>query len=488
MVDVLVVGAGPTGLMLACEALRHGLSVRVVDRAPAPSPLSRAIVLQARTLEILETHGLTPALVEAGNPLRQVHFTAGGRQVSVSFDHLPTRYAYLLCLPQSATERILHDRLVALGGRVDRGVGLHALRADVDGVTAVLDDGEQRCAWLVGCDGAHSEVRKQLGLTFSGHAYEERLALGDVRWDAPVPTDALSSFLGDGFLAAFPLPDGRVRLIATVDDDRDDELSLRELAAICEARTPWGGRLSDPGWLARFRIHARQVDRYRVGRVLLAGDAAHIHSPAGGQGMNLGIQDAHNLAWKLAMMQRGAPEALLDSYHAERHPLAARTLRATDLATRLGTVRHPWLRALRDLAGSAVGGLSPVVDAITRSVAELDTGVEHSPIVVDDAPGGPHAGHRPPDLPVSTRHVLMQIAGPSTDADGRLRLRACVGVARDGWGDRVQLAPTTAREGFDADGIFLVRPDGYVGVRLAPADPGRLAAALARAVGPPLPE
>jgi 2-polyprenyl-6-methoxyphenol hydroxylase-like FAD-dependent oxidoreductase len=476
---ILVVGAGPTGLMLASELLRHGHRPLLVERERQPSSLSRAIVVHARTLEILEAHGLAARMVEAGARLSRVNLWAGGAvAVDVSFQDLPTAYPFLLSIPQDQTEQILRQRVLELGGEIVSGVELLSFQAHPDGVEVQLSDRQLRVDWLVGCDGAHSAVRHGLGLSFQGHAYEERLVLADLAWDVPLPRDTLSTFFHEeGLLACFPLADPgcatRFRLIAT-ESDTEPPADLDLFRRLIERRSPFPARVSEARWLARFRIHARQVSRYRVGRVLLAGDAAHIHSPAGGQGMNLGLQDAHNLGWKLALVQEGAPDALLDSYELERHPVAGQVLRATDAATRLGTVANPVARRLRDAAVGLLSRWPAVTDRIVRSVAELDVAYAGSPIVLHDAVGtGPRAGERPAGLPVDRAHLVLPLRGPALDEAGRRRLRLCEALAQT-LGPRVALAAPPGPLGVPADGVAIVRPDGYLALKLAPADPERL--------------
>lgn len=483
--DVVVVGAGPTGLMLAAELLRHGVRPLVVDRSPAPSPLSRAIVVHARTLEVLEQSGLARTLVARGQELRRIRMWSNGKVlVDLGFGDLPTAFPFVLCVPQADTEQVLAAHVEAAGGEVLRGVELVSFTADDDGVDVVLSTGTVRARWLVGCDGAHSAVRHGLGLAFVGKAYTQRLVLGDVRWDADLPRDVLTTFLGREFLGCFPLPDGRWRFIAVRDPDDDgEEATLEGLQALVDTRTHVGGRLSDPTWVAPFRIHSRQVERYRVGRVLLAGDAAHIHSPVGGQGMNTGIQDAHNLGWKLALVLAGAPEALLDSYEAERHPVAALVLKATGRATDLGTTRSRVLRAVRDRVAPALAGLSLVRDNVTMAVSELAVRYLHSPIVLQGALSAdrPDPGTFLPEHRGAHHRVLLH-EGPECGAHGRVRLRICEAVARRDPRIRVERAEPM---GMRADGVTVVRPDGYVGARLAPADAETLLTWLDAVLGPP---
>ncbi|UJR85007.1 FAD-dependent oxidoreductase [Sandaracinus amylolyticus] len=429
--DVLVVGAGPTGLTMACELARRGLAVRVIDRAAAASTHSKAIAVHARTLEIFEDVGIVEDLIARGLVLRGITMWAGSEViVSAGFEELDTRFSYLLSVSQAETEAVLAAKLESLGVKVERGTSLVSFRQDGTGVTATLraNDAEStlRAAWLVGCDGAHSTVREKLELPLEGTTYDERFVLADVtiRWDTR--DDRISTwFAEDGVVACFPLPGGRWRVIASApaSDETEADPTLEEVQAIFDRRTATGGVLGDATWLARFRIHCRQVAHYRDDRVFLAGDAAHVHSPVGGQGMNTGIQDAHNLAWKLAMVHRGeARGLLLDSYEQERHAIARSVLKGTDLATKVGTLKNSVARALRNEVARHLVGLEVVQQRIAREVSELAVGYQSSPIVREDkmsmlqarigsAAGGetptlgtmrefehgPHAGSRAPD-------------------------------------------------------------------------------------------
>jgi 2-polyprenyl-6-methoxyphenol hydroxylase-like FAD-dependent oxidoreductase len=389
--QVLVVGAGPTGLTLASELARRGVSARIIDRAAEPTQLSKAIGVQARTLEIFDDMGIADQAVSAGLKLVGVAMFANGEPiVKASFDELDTHYPFLLSIPQSDTERILAELLVRRGGSVERGVELVDIAQHEDRVTATLRHANGRseavdARWLVGADGAHSTVRRLAGLGFEGSSYDDRFVLADVRIGWDFPRDRVTTFFSEtGLLACFPLPGERWRLIATVEDSSDDAPppTLEEFQAIVDLRCHVQSTLSDPAWLARFRIHCRQVKRYRAGNVFVAGDAAHIHSPVGGQGLNTGIQDGHNLAWKLDLVSRGkAPPALLDSYHLERHAVGVALLRGTDFATRVATLKHPVVRAVRNRMSSFLSSLEVVQQRITKSVAELTLSYADSPIV-----------------------------------------------------------------------------------------------------------
>ena len=348
-VDVLIVGAGPVGLSLALALARYGLTSRIIDQSPAPSVWSKAQVIHVRTLEVLERLGAVEACLAAGREFRRFRIFDHRRRLvaNVPVDIDGSRFDFVLSLPQRDTEAILAEALAARGIAVERSVRLVSFVQGPSGVAATLHDAQgrevgARSRWIVGCDGAHSTVRHQLGIAFEGFAYEVRLIQADVRieWPMAVADDEVIAFIGErGPMGAFPLPGaGRYRLIAFNPPDGagdGDELTLGHFQELMAERGPAGARVDEPAWMVGFRIHCRLAAAYRQGRAFLAGDAAHIHSPAGGQGMNMGIQDAYNLAWKLALVERGlAPPSLLDSYEEERRPLARATLDWTDRATR----------------------------------------------------------------------------------------------------------------------------------------------------------
>jgi 2-polyprenyl-6-methoxyphenol hydroxylase-like FAD-dependent oxidoreductase len=442
--DALIVGAGPTGLTLAGVLLRRGLRIRVVDSALASTSFSKAIGIQTRSMETFDLLGLAETFVAEGLPISHASFASAGREIGqVSFDSLNTRFPFILTLPQSDTERILAGWVARLGGRIERGVTLETFTQpaapNVPSVSAApivatlrhLDGASERvdAAWLIGCDGAHSRVRHLVGATFRGSAYPETFALADVRlaWALP-PDRARIFFHPEGLLAAFPLPGDRYRLImdtgrgpralagasADVAEDVAEGAAegatshppaptLDDVAVILRRRAgDSGAQLSDPRWLASFRVHARSVNHTRFGHVLLVGDAAHIHSPAGGQGMNTGIQDALNLGWKLALVQRGlAHNALLDSYERERHPIAQAVIRETGALLRAATLRNPLLRRARDGAFTLATAQPIVERRLVRQIAEVTINYRHSPLtqpVRAPMTRGPRPGDFAPDV------------------------------------------------------------------------------------------
>jgi 2-polyprenyl-6-methoxyphenol hydroxylase-like FAD-dependent oxidoreductase len=365
--DVLVVGAGPTGLTLAASLVDRGIATSVVDRQTAGANTSRAAVVNARTLEVLEGLDVARRLVKEG--VQAPRFTIRDRQrtlIPVDFSVLPTEYAYSLMVPQATTERLLLERLVELGGSVVRPKTLTAISQDSDGVTATFDDGDQvRARYAVGADGIRSVVREAAGIGFEGGVYDESFALADVRLAGDAPHDEVILFWATaGLTVVAPLPGGIHRIVAPV-ADAPEEPSTSFVQQILDSRVG-AGQLTvvEVVWGSRFRIHHRVADTYRAGRLLLAGDAAHVHSPAGGQGMNLGIQDAVALADALGAVLAGAEDTALDEYSADRRPIARDVVTMTDRLTRLATLP----RAVRPIRNAAIG-VAGRIPSVRRALA-----------------------------------------------------------------------------------------------------------------------
>lgn len=366
--DVLVVGAGPTGLTLAASLIERGIATVIVDGQAEVAHTSRAAAVNARTLEVLDRLDVTRRMVKEG--IRAPRFTIRDRSrtlMDLDFSALPTDYPYTLLIPQDVTEKLLHDRLLELGGTVIRPKKLTSVAEDADGVTATFDDGASiRARYVVGADGIHSTVREQAGIGFHGGAYEESFVLADVNLRGEAPIEEVVLFWATaGLTVVAPLPDGTYRIVAPV-DDAPETPSAEFMQRILDERGLGTGRMvvTDVVWGSRFRIHHRVADTYRVGRSLLAGDAAHVHSPAGGQGMNLGIQDAVALADALVSVLAGGPDTLLDEYSAARRPIAAGVVTLTDRLTRLATLP----RILRPFRNTAIG-LAGRVPAVRRTLA-----------------------------------------------------------------------------------------------------------------------
>ncbi|NUP67787.1 MAG: NAD(P)-binding protein [Nonomuraea sp.] len=376
--DVLIVGAGPAGLALAASLARQGVDAVVADRAASGANTSRAAVVHARTLEVLRTIGASEELVSRG--IAVPRFTVRDRDrvlLTVAFDKLPTDFPYTLLVPQDITEQVLLDRLRAAGGTVHRPYEIIAVEQDATGVTATTAEGRAiRASYVVGADGMHSTVREHTGISFTGDTYAQSFVLADVRLNRAGAEDEVSLYFDPaGVTVLAPLPGGRHRIVATVDEapERPDRAAVQ---ALLDARGPRSSpaEVTELVWSSRFRVHHRLADHYRAGRIFLAGDAAHVHSPAGGQGMNTGIQDALNLADKLtAVLRDGAPETTLDAYEAERRPIAEEVVAFTHRMTKIATVGSGPLRSLRNTALRALDWIPAVHRTMAMNLSELAT-------------------------------------------------------------------------------------------------------------------
>lgn len=357
--DVLIVGAGPTGLTLATALASRGVRALLIDNQAAGANTSRAAVVHARTLEVLEPLGVAHTLVSLGIPARR--FTIRDRDrvlVPIGFEDLPTAYPYTLMVSQATTESVLLERLLSLGGQVRRPRTLVGLIQSAEKATALLDDGSRVSArFVVGADGMHSAVRQLAAIPFTGGSYAESFVLADVRLSGVLPSDEVILYFSPaGMVVVAPLPGGIHRIVATV-ADAPEQPDVAFVQALLDTRGPERepARVHEVVWGSRFRVHHRIADNYRAGRVVLAGDAAHVHSPAGGLGMNAGILDATTLADALVAALSGENGAL-DVYGAQRRPVAKQIVALADRLTRMATVR-PGLRHLRNLFLSALSRL-----------------------------------------------------------------------------------------------------------------------------------
>ena len=466
--QVLVVGAGPVGLTMAAELARYGVSVRVVDKSASRTDKSKALVLWSRTLELIDRMGCGDSFVEAGIKAHEADIIAGGATIArINFDGLKTPHPFALMLPQSETERLMERHLNSLGVEVERQVELTRFVADEDAVTAFLRraDGSEETLdvdWMIGCDGAHSAVRHGLGMEFEGDTLPTHWILADLHLAGDPPDKIEIYWHEDGSLLLFPITPGRYRVIADAGSRKPGgnppDPTLDEVQALIDRRGPRGVKASDPVWLSSFTINERKVADYRAGRVFLAGDAAHVHSPAGGQGMNTGMQDAINLAWKLALVCRGFanPEPLLGSYSAERSEVGREVLANAGRLTTIAMLKGSVAQSVRNHVAELLFGLSPVTRAMTNEMSELSIGYPHGPLT---AAGHTHSGPSPGErAPVGG-------AGPLVGSGDRPRF-ALFGAADETSKALIarhsDLLEAEARPPFAEDGVWLVRPDGYV--------------------------
>jgi 2-polyprenyl-6-methoxyphenol hydroxylase-like FAD-dependent oxidoreductase len=496
--QVLIVGAGPTGLVMAHELARDGIQCRLIDKAPHGAMESRAIAIHSRTMESFELMGLADDFLAAGQRINGVNLCGdNGRIAHADFGMLETRYPGVFGVPQDETERLLEARVARLGVPVERNTELIGLTQRDSAVSARLSKGDRieevEVDWVMGCDGAHSTVRDRLAIAFSGSTYPEHFVLADIRVEGDIDHDEAQVWLGgEGALAFFPLPEDRWRLIVTnAPDDWKGQPSLAQCQALLDERGLVRLRLVDPRWTAVFRIHRREAGQFRRDRVFLLGDAAHIHSPVGGQGMNMGIQDAFNLAWKLSLVigKYGDPK-LLDSYEAERKPVDEAVIRQTDRATRLVSLHGTVTRFVRDHMMSLLTRVPGFEERMGEAISGIAVNYRHSTIVEDHGAGaaGPAAGDRAPDAPLVAaaggasrrlyelfaehRHLLLLLGDPAEGRPPALprypeRVFAAYQIVPPGTsgGDYVDRDGIVAQRYGSAPAAYLIRPDGYVGFR-----------------------
>jgi 2-polyprenyl-6-methoxyphenol hydroxylase-like FAD-dependent oxidoreductase len=541
--DALIVGAGPTGLLLAAELARHGIKPRLIDKNPHPSKTSKALAVFARTLEVFDRLGIADEAVKRGRKLHALNVYADSKRiVRINFDKLDSCFPFALSLPQSDTEDILAHLVENLGVRIERSVTFSSLEQDNDGVTATLshaDGREERCrvSWLIGCDGAHSTVRQAAGLAYQGVDLEASFLLMDVEIDWNLSPHEPHIFLtSNGELAAFPLPEDRFwRLIVDVPSERElpEEINLPLLQQLFNERSHLQANLTNPAWTSSFTIRQRMVDKSRIGRVFVAGDALSSHSPVGGQGMNTGLQDAYNLAWKLALaIKGGASTDLLNSYPIEREPVSKLILASTELATRTVTLSNPIHKQIRRYVAGFLTSFDSVQKSIVNTVSGLKVNYRKSPLVQEEysflLPNsypkklnlidwwhfrhGLKAGDRAPDIMVQTKdgkqslyhvlsgvkHHLLLFAGQVTNPDNYARLSQIAEEVERKFGEyiavHIAIWETNIPEElhqhssviFDGQGechqrysafvesFYLIRPDSYIGYRCQPADVSKL--------------
>jgi 2-polyprenyl-6-methoxyphenol hydroxylase-like FAD-dependent oxidoreductase len=495
----LIVGAGPTGLTLAIELQRAGLPFRLIDKSDVPAQHSQALGVQSRTLEQFERYGIADQFITRGRQAHRFAATSDGKPlVSLDFEKIPGRYPFVLAIPQTVTESILTDYLARRGGRVERGVELIQCENGLDGVRTTLAHKTGRverftAAWLAGCDGARSKVREAIGIPFAGETEPLHFFLADLQLSGPnLPAEDLRVYLHEGralFIGHWSEKLWRLVIVSHNDATSPAAPALADFQRALDEFVGGGITAANPIWMAPFHVHERMVDHYRTDNIFLAGDAAHIHSPLAGQGMNTGIQDAANLGWKLAAVHRGADPNLLSSYEEERSAVGKSVLKATSEGLSALTTTNPLLTWLRDLLLPIATQWPLVQRAALGFISETALDYRDSSIVRETVYSGfLRAGDRAPNPEIHFRQHKPQRMLECLKDDAHLAIginvkdeaafahalpasphlflttRATDSI-RAGWSD------TALVELFgDESQIILVRPDGYIGLRCREGD------------------
>jgi 2-polyprenyl-6-methoxyphenol hydroxylase-like FAD-dependent oxidoreductase len=481
--DVLIAGAGPVGLTMASELTRFGLSVRIVDKNTQHTDKSKAIVLWARTMELLNRMAPNCAdrFIAAGLKTESVNIRSGKETIGhVNMTEVDSKYKFVLMIPQSETERILEEHLAGLSVKVERQTELIDFKQTADRISYVLKhaDGAEEtgeASWLIGADGAHSIVRHKLNKEFHGSTLLSDWLLTDIHLTGVQGPPAINLYWhAHGITAIFPLEGTRHRIIANIGESSGPigegnrpAPTVEDIQSLLNDRGLGQIRAGEALWLSNFSINERMVDDYRTGRAFVAGDAAHVHSPAGGQGMNTGMQDAFNLTWKLALVARGIcpPEPLLASYSAERNPIAKLLLEFTTRATQAALLKGGVKQYIRNHVASLVLGFSPVTHTMANVLSEISIGYSDSPL-------NAHTPRPSDGLKPGKRAPIRENEPPVGHGNTpRFALFAEAGNMPAGLLEKYSsLLEPAARAPFASDSLVVVRPDGYVALSTKSGD------------------
>jgi 2-polyprenyl-6-methoxyphenol hydroxylase-like FAD-dependent oxidoreductase len=454
--DIVVIGAGPVGLFLANECARRGLRYRLIEERPTQSEYSKALAIFPRTMEIFDMAGVVGPFLESANRVTSVAMISHGHTLAhMKFEPQESPYSFVAMVPQNVTEELLAAELKRRGGTIEYETTFVSAKQLDDHVNVTLDHNGKlirlNASFVVGCDGAHSTVRHSLNIPFEGGEYEARFLLVDAETNQVLPADELQLCPNEsGPLAIFPMSANRRRIIATIDEPEGDVPSLDLVRKVSAQRAPKGFEVLALNWSSYFRIHHRHVARLRDGRMFIAGDAAHIHSPFGGQGMNTGLQDVWNLIWKLDLALHGlANDQLLDSYTAERLPVIKNVIDTTDFLTKVMGTPNKFAQALRNAIIPMVSRLAPFQHAFVQRLSELGIAYHGSPIV--DGPG--------------KRYFDESIRG-GAGIRSRFLLMISDRVDSSIKNEAAQLCESLENivelRALKEPGITLVRPDGYI--------------------------
>jgi 2-polyprenyl-6-methoxyphenol hydroxylase-like FAD-dependent oxidoreductase len=484
---VLIVGAGPTGLMLAAVLQRYSVPFRIIDKKTEPTKTSNALGLQARTLELLDDLGIVEPFLQQGQKIEGAALFADGNNIAnIDITSIDCRYQHITIMPQSMTEKALTEHLEKNGATIERGCELVNLSEQENQVTANIkmaggSTDDFTADWVVACDGSHSIVRKLTGAKFKGDDISQQFILGDVSAKEStvknVANNKISSFFSSlGILAIFPMPSGEYRIVANLQNKMESP-NLSDIQKIVADRSSHHLEVKDASWISTFWIHSKVIENMRHGNIFFAGDAAHIHSPVGGQGMNTGMQDAYNLGWKLAyVIQQKAKEKILDSYHAERYPIIKGVVNQTERMTKMMLINNPIISSLRKWIMKPLLKCKKINDKLAMQITQLSLHYIKSPIIHYDSvisSKSPAPGENLPNVGEFTqnpKHQLLIFTGTHpTDKNQEDIKKLSEKIAQD-YSDIIDVKcvsekpdfPIHQRFNVERSALCLLRPDKYI--------------------------
>jgi len=503
-IPVLIVGAGPTGLTMACELARRGIPFRIIDKKPERTLTSNAVGMQPRTIELLDQMGIVNQFLKEGNFCNAAHMHVKGKTLGrISFNQLDSFYKFVLMIPQSETERLLLDRLAEFNKEVERTLELIDLKQENNTVISTIKDSEGNTEtltsdWLIGCDGANSMIRQKSGIVFPGEDLPEQFVVADAQMDSFQSNTELHVYFNKGTLfAVFALGSNKYRIAANIHQSHPRKIFVeKEVKEIVNERSYGDYSVSAVSWISPFWIHSKIVNTMRSGAIFLAGDAAHIHSPAGGQGMNTGIQDAYNLAWKLSLVINGhANPTLLDSYHGERYPVVSKIVQRTERFTKAALFENPFLINLRNCVFKILFSQPKLLKKISMIVTQLAIQYKNSPVIdyqQSISRKSPRGGKRAPDVMITatsrlfdylrdTRHHILLFPGQKAAEDQLIKMQQLQRWLNQTYPELVKTYIITKQKIADVDdtiidldnkiynkyhikgeAIYIIRPDNYI--------------------------
>lgn len=508
---VLIVGAGPTGLTMAIALERHGIDFRIIDKRSEPVPTSNALAIHPRTMEMLDDLKIISPFIKNGQRIDYLSLNRGKTCVAkLATSQIESFYNFILSIPQNTTEKILNHHLERINHRIERNTSLTAIEKNENGMLAeIIDENEEatqiKCEYLIACDGSHSSIRQLLGVKFKGIDIEQQFILADADIPPEHPDNEFTLYFHeDGPLAIFPFKKGKARVLATMinpNHDPKQPVSLLEMQTTVDKRSEGLFQINSANWLSSFWIHSRMLDRFREGNIFFLGDAAHIHSPIGGQGMNTGMQDAYNLAWKLALILKNkANSHLLDSFNEERYPNAEALLVNTERMTTMILVRNRFLQWLRRKLIRFALKYKRIQHIVAMELSMLNIRYEKSSIINYEfhiSSRSPLPGHRAPDvyytdrtetkriddLLRTTKHSLLIFTGKNpnkSEITEMQKIKEWANSREQLLQSTIIVHPTATHEFSDDEPVdsnhdlhiayhanspcyFMIRPDNYIG-------------------------